>query len=53
MQELDAFHKLAEMLELSPETIHDVSEEAKQELGEDGVEPLEALVNGFSRYYDT
>ncbi len=53
LQELDAFHQLAEMLKLSPEVIHSVSEEAKQELGEDGADPLEALVSGFSRHYDT
>ena len=53
LQELDAFHKLAELLQLSPDAIHDVSEEAKQELGDEGVDPLEALVSGFSRHYDT
>ncbi|MGK7910123.1 MAG: TerB family tellurite resistance protein [Synechococcus sp.] len=53
LQELDAFHKLAAMLKLPPEVIHDVSEEAKQELGEDGADPLEVLVNGFSRHCDS
>lgn len=52
LQELDAFHKLAELLHLSPETIHEVSEEAKLELNVEGADPLEALVEGFSRHYE-
>ena len=53
LQELDAFHKLAEMLDLSSTAIHEVSEEAKLEVAIEGADPLEALVEGFSRHYDS
>ncbi|WP_017328186.1 TerB family tellurite resistance protein [Synechococcus sp. PCC 7336] len=51
LQELDAFHHLAELLHLPADVVHEVSEEAKAELGDNGADPLEVLVNGFSRHY--
>ena len=52
LQEIEAFHHLAELLHLSAEVVHEVSEEAKAELHDNTADPLEALVDGFSRHYN-
>lgn len=51
MQEQAAFTQLVHHLGLPPETVHQVSEEAQSELADPEVEPIEALVNGFSTHY--
>lgn len=51
MQEQAAFTQLVQQLGLSPEIVHQVSEEAQAELGDPSVEPMEALISGFSSHY--
>lgn len=46
--ELGAFQKLARMLELSDDAIHEVSEAVKSEFSDAAADPLEKLVQGFS-----
>ncbi len=50
--ELKAFQELEQLLGLSADDIHAVSEEAKAELNRSDADPLEALVGGLSRHYN-
>lgn len=50
--ELSAFQELEQLLNLSPEEIHAVSEEAKAELNRSDADPLEALINGLNDHYN-
>lgn len=51
LQEQQAFTHLVEKLGLPAEIVHQVSEEAKAELGDPAVEPMAALIKGFSNHY--
>jgi len=51
VQEQAAFTQLVQQLQLSLELVHQVSEEAKAELGDPSLEPIEALISGFSSHY--
>jgi len=49
-EELEAFRQLVDKLQLPPEVVRQVSQEAEAELGDPGVPPLEVLVQGFTRH---
>jgi uncharacterized membrane protein YebE (DUF533 family) len=51
LEELDAFQQLVDKLQLSPEVVQQVSQEAEGELGDPSIAPIEALVQGFTHYY--
>lgn len=53
MAEQAAFQTLVQTLNLAPEIVHQVSEEAHAELGDQDVEPLEALIEGFTQHYQS
>ncbi|NJM00038.1 MAG: TerB family tellurite resistance protein [Synechococcaceae cyanobacterium SM2_3_2] len=49
--ELEAFRSLVTMLDLPPEIVHEVSQEAASQLNNPDVAPIDALVNGFTNHY--
>ena len=51
VQEQEAFTQLVQQLGLSAEIVHQVSQEAQAELGDPSIEPIEALISGFSSHY--
>jgi uncharacterized membrane protein YebE (DUF533 family) len=54
VQEAEAFTKLVNYLDLPAEVVHEVSEEARQELPTNSdVAPIEALVAGFTRHFQS
>lgn len=54
IQEEEAFAKLVDYLDLSAEIVHEVSEEARQELATNSdVAPIDALVSGFTRHFQS
>ncbi len=50
LEELDAFRQLVDRLQLPPEVVRQVSQEAEAELGDPSIAPIEALVQGFTRH---
>jgi hypothetical protein len=50
-QELDAFQRLAKLLQLPADAVRQVSKEARAEANHTNADPLEALVAGFSRHF--
>ncbi len=51
MDEVEAFQHLVEIMNLSPKVVHEVSEEARLQLSTSDVEPMEALIQGFTEHY--
>ncbi len=50
VEECQAFQQLVAQLQLPPEVVQQVSQEAKAELGDAPVAPLEVLVKGLTEY---
>ncbi|MCJ2544396.1 TerB family tellurite resistance protein [Thermostichus vulcanus] len=51
LEELEAFQQLVAKLQLPPEVVKQISQEAESELGDPSIAPIEALVKGFTEHY--